>query len=504
MQFLYQPIPTLPPLAWCARIEHGNAIVTVLHGGSVETRSRAFVEGAWNADFAALDLTGATVAAGTGGVAERDRVRFSASTDTCSPLFTIAKAASTYVSNSPAFVMAVAGEAPDDMYPFYPYDLLRIYRQGLRCSRGQVALCSGAGLGVHFSIIVSVDAQGRVAFDRHPLCEAPTDYNSYKAQLLDAVSKVVENAKDPLRTRSYRPLASLSTGYDSSASAALTKFAGCTESITFTDSRRNAASSDSGAENARLLDMSCRVFGRWHYRDLDGLAEAEFGYVAIASMMPLAVIGEELGGRLFIVGDSGGSIWDPQRAWACDELSRPWMRYTLGLSSIEFRLRIGYIAFAPPGIAARHNRRIHAIAVSDEMRPWSVGGDYDRPLPRRIAEEAGLPRASFGMVKLASAHTHLIHPARFSPKALGDYRDFVARRHAGVPRSVRSYWRTRAQQRHAVWGALERNRSSDREAFSPSYFPPPWRVPWDFMFTFQWAVASMASRYAAASVSSTG
>jgi hypothetical protein len=495
VQFLYQPIPTLPPLAWCARIEHGNAIVAVLHGGSVETRPGAFVEGAWNADFAALDLTGATVVAGTGGIAERDRVRFSASTDTCSPLFTIGKAASTYVSNSPAFVMAVAAEAPDDMYPFYPYDLLRIYRQGLRCSRGQLALYSGAGLGVHFSTIVSVDAQGRVTFDRHPLCEPPTDYRSYKAQLLDAVSKVIENAKDPSRKRSYRPLASLSRGYDSCASVALAKPTECTETFTFTDSRQKASNSDSGAEIARYLGVTCQVYERWRYLDLDGCAEAEFGYVATASMVPLATSGNQFRGRLLIVGDSGGSIWDPRRAWACDELSRAWMRHTLGLSSIEFRLRVGYIAFAPPGIAARHNRRIHAIALGEEMRPWSVGGDYDRPIPRRIAEEAGLPRESFGMLKLASAHTHLIYPSRFSPNALQDYRDFVARRHAAIPRDVGSYWRMRAQRRHAAWSALEIDRGGDPDAIAHE-FPPSIRIPWNFMFTFQWAVASVRGRYA--------
>jgi hypothetical protein len=36
------------------------------------------------------------------------------------------------------------------------------------------------------------------------------------------------------------------------------------------------------------------------------------------------------------------------------------------------------------------------------MRPWSIGGNYDRPVPRRIAEEAGVPRQLFGQLKLAS------------------------------------------------------------------------------------------------------
>ena len=35
------------------------------------------------------------------------------------------------------------------------------------------------------------------------------------------------------------------------------------------------------------------------------------------------------------------------------------------------------------------------------MRPWRLDNSYDRPIPRRIAESAGLSRESFGMVKKA-------------------------------------------------------------------------------------------------------
>ena len=36
------------------------------------------------------------------------------------------------------------------------------------------------------------------------------------------------------------------------------------------------------------------------------------------------------------------------------------------------------------------------------MQPYSVGGDYDRPIPRRIVEEAGVGRHKFGMRKNAT------------------------------------------------------------------------------------------------------
>jgi hypothetical protein len=35
--------------------------------------------------------------------------------------------------------------------------------------------------------------------------------------------------------------------------------------------------------------------------------------------------------------------------------------------------------------------------------PWDVGGDYSKPIPRRIIEEAGVPRGTFGVSKRATA-----------------------------------------------------------------------------------------------------
>jgi hypothetical protein len=36
------------------------------------------------------------------------------------------------------------------------------------------------------------------------------------------------------------------------------------------------------------------------------------------------------------------------------------------------------------------------------MAPWRLRNGYDRPIPRRIAEEAGVPRPAFGQSKMGS------------------------------------------------------------------------------------------------------
>lgn len=47
--------------------------------------------------------------------------------------------------------------------------------------------------------------------------------------------------------------------------------------------------------------------------------------------------------------------------------------------------------------------RLSKIAKSEAMRPWRLNTEYDRPIPRRIAEEAGVPRELFGQKKQAAA-----------------------------------------------------------------------------------------------------
>jgi hypothetical protein len=68
----------------------------------------------------------------------------------------------------------------------------------------------------------------------------------------------------------------------------------------------------------------------------------------------------------------------------------------------ELRLVAGFIQLPLPFIGARNKPDIVRITESSEMDPWRLGNAYDRPIPRRIAEEAGVPRHLFGQSKLAS------------------------------------------------------------------------------------------------------
>jgi hypothetical protein len=88
----------------------------------------------------------------------------------------------------------------------------------------------------------------------------------------------------------------------------------------------------------------------------------------------------------------------------------------IGVSLQEFRLRVGFIQVPVALFALSCDRSVWEITGSEEMKPWTLGTDYDRPIPRRIAEEAGIPREWFGQKKKAilMAFTHnstTLHPA---------------------------------------------------------------------------------------------
>ena len=82
-----------------------------------------------------------------------------------------------------------------------------------------------------------------------------------------------------------------------------------------------------------------------------------------------------------------------------------------GSSFADFRLRECFLHVPIPFMGALRHRDLNRISNSDEMRPYSIGGWYDRPIPRRIAEEGGIRRESFGHDKFAIMSEMFGNPA---------------------------------------------------------------------------------------------
>jgi len=121
----------------------------------------------------------------------------------------------------------------------------------------------------------------------------------------------------------------------------------------------------------------------------------------------LAVMEKQIAGSILLTGRFGEWLWPRERCrnWGIrGETGHPLLqvpgRHKLGGCALgEFRLRTGFIDFPLLCSGALHAAAIQAITESGAMNQWSVPGGYNRPIARRIAEEAGVPRHLFGQSK---------------------------------------------------------------------------------------------------------
>ena len=98
----------------------------------------------------------------------------------------------------------------------------------------------------------------------------------------------------------------------------------------------------------------------------------------------------------------------------------------------EFRLRVGFVHLPVPTIGALMTPELRRISRSQAMKPWVVSPNYDRPIPRRMAEEAGVPREWFGQNKKAVGARFFDGPNRspddlkihLSPSSFRDYQQY--------------------------------------------------------------------------------
>jgi hypothetical protein len=68
---------------------------------------------------------------------------------------------------------------------------------------------------------------------------------------------------------------------------------------------------------------------------------------------------------------------------------------------------------------------VHAISHAPEMKLWDVAAQYSRPIPRRIVEEAGVPREHFGARK-RDGYVMLLGSQDFmTAQSLEDYLDWL-------------------------------------------------------------------------------
>lgn len=495
MKLLFERIDSLPRLAWCARVELGVPTVRVLHGPDVEVGDGFFCEGAWAGEFASADFDSSQLM-GSGGKIEQRELLIATPNHTMERVWVLRHAKTLLVSNSCAFVLAQAQDEPDPNYLLYGPKLASIVH-GLNRYARSIPTRNGNRVRMfcHCNLRVGVD---------HRLTERPkppvrdfADFADYRRFLVEQVSAITSNANAPQRRVRYRPIATISSGYDSPAAAVLAQQAGCDEAITFRNSRPHGAPGldDSGVAIAGRLGMSVRVYDRFDYLNRTGFAEAEGG---ISEFLSLS---ECLEHRILFTGFNGGGVWDRWNRAVGPLLRR---RDTSGDSLAELRLRVGFVHLAVPYLGATRHASIDRISLSKEMEAWWSGNNYDKPIARRLVEEAGVDREMFGTAKKAVAVVAREEgfEQTMTPASFADFSRFVqARRSARAAAKLQLY--------RAALPLARLNRAFNRLILrmSERAGKPIWLSPLvpsameqagrlgTYLFLFHWSIEKLMERY---------
>lgn len=395
MRFEYHLESSAPRLAWCLRINRGDPAACCVHGSWVETRPDYFAEGGWDGGLEDGRLMGNSILMGSGAIIEEDCFTVCTPSHVMECVYSMPDGEhSLLFSNSLVFLLAAAREEPDPGYMDYEGDILSITK-GIRRYERFIPTLSGRKVQLHYYCNIRVDAALQTCSADKPACADFPDFESYHQFLLSTAAALQSNLSDPRRRKKFAPLVFCSSGYDSAACAVIAREIGCGEAVVFES--RKGLRSDSGFPIVKSLGYD----GIHEKQETDYLkqdvAEEFVSSGELGTAIFYAAAAAELEGRNLLSGDYGDDVWE-----RCDknrnaEFAR--LRTLPNTAMKEFRLRVGFVRSIVPAFGADRIFSIEKISNSTDMVPWRLNGDYDKPIPRRIVESAGIPRGSFAVRK---------------------------------------------------------------------------------------------------------
>ena len=492
LRFRYQAVKDWPPLAWLARCSRHEPEIEVYHGAGVDTAPGWFCEAVWDGRYEAGDFDRTDVVFGSGGRMRNDRATFVSSASTVDRVHALETARGAWVSNSLACLTAATRASVDPLYARYFSDFRTIrdglghYRRTLETTRGPVQLTYYHNL--------EWDGSGLRETGKPPVTRDFAGFAHYRSFLARSLASLADNMASRGRRRPYRFLGTLSSGYDSATVAVLGREAGLTQVITV--DRARGGEPDSGAELALRLGLRAHVVRRDAWRDRP-FAEVPF-IAADAKGEDVYFCGAEdhLAGTVLLSGFHGDQAWGRRPRPVNADIVR---KDQSGLSLSEYRLWVGFIHCPVPFLGALQLADIGAISRSAELAAWDWPRGHSRPICRRIVEEAGLPRQSFGVRKRA-ASVLLFDEGFLSPVSLADYTDWMASRTGEAKRARARAARDAAARRLYVRllepvAALTPRRWTLAHAIVQRLIRAGKREQL-FRYVFPWALARAVIRYA--------
>lgn len=415
MKLTKYEVPDFPVLAWMAEASSGPMEISLRHGALVETGKDYFVEGAWNGPFATHDFHKADAFFGSGGRLADGELTIAPSastTDYC--YYQTLTDGRLLVTNSLPLLLA----ALDDELDPACRDYLRINNSilsGISSYQPRMPTKRGSVLRLVYQNL-RLTCKG-ICLENKPFPAAFSCYRDYVAGLSASYAAIAENARDPMRRHPLQITSTQSKGYDSTAANAIAVEHGLDAVFSiarskghgkFADQDEAYGVDDSGEQIGQALGFDCTFVDR---RALEGQPESEHLYYAslhASEDTNMAGINPHIKAPALLLSGCMGEItapWDYYyaRGYKTEHIADLERADHGGHGMGEIRLAMGFIHLPFFFIGARRREDILEITASPEMDPWRMHNNYDRPISRRIAEEAGVPRTHFGQQKNATA-----------------------------------------------------------------------------------------------------
>jgi hypothetical protein len=414
MHLVYTPIPEWPPLAWLACCRAGDPMVPVRHGPRVEVNADWFAEAVWADRYrdAAFDRT--DLVFGSGGRLRDGTLTFVSAGTTVDRLHLLQRGAETWVSNSLPCLLAAVEGVPDPTYPAY-FDIFKSIVGGIRRYQREIPTSAGPARLVYFDNLLW-DGQTIQEVEKPDPRRDFSSFEKYRDFLQSTLQLLTENLSAAERRFPFRWLGTISSGYDSLTTAVLARPLGLDEAINFTEAR--GGGTDSGQAVASLLGVTLSPIARDAWRDSPSPEVPFIASDAKGEDVFLRGAEAKLAGRALLTGHWGGRAWDKNIKGLSEEIQRGDQS---GLSVTEFRLWAGFLHCPIAFLGTRQIRDLYALNRSPEMRPWDLGGRYNRPIARRIIESAGIPRGTFAVHKRAGSVLFFRRDSFLSPSSLKDF-----------------------------------------------------------------------------------
>ena len=374
-------LDALPRAAWCLQIARSSLSCVLRHGPGVETRDDFFFEGVWDGDFLRPPESHHTLC-GTGGTVGDQQVELYASGFKVHGLYVTEVADTTFAANSLPLLLACTGLSLSNSHPYVAHwkGIVALGWRAVTADLQSLPVCGGA-IDFYSHGVVSVQRQQTVASPRDgKRFDENLTYQDYRSHLDGCLAGIIENARHPTRrTPIARTVATLSAGYDSTATAVLARDHGCKHAVTI-----DSGDGDSGAEIGRRLELNTKVVPVGYPTDINHVA-------SVLSMpgnlvhLPWFEMQPVLANAVAFTG------WYGDAAWSIGDKSTQPGHYScqIGQEGLpESRLWMDCIFVSPAAIGDADLHHVAALSRSPEMTPYRVGGNYDRPIPRRIAREA--------------------------------------------------------------------------------------------------------------------